>query len=152
MSHHVVVEVGRVGVGVQVDWVEQHAQPVRGQARDRVAEGHAVALTTQKYFGRHRKYLDSSVYLGSRGGEQRTLDECGASARLLVFRQRGGLEEDISSLPRVDMLDVLISTQISMDLWIFTCSVLGSLWSCRGPPIQNASSPLLAVQRRLRGL
>ena len=30
MSHHVVVEVGRVGVGVQVDWVEQHAQPVRG--------------------------------------------------------------------------------------------------------------------------
>ena len=60
MSHHVVIEVGRVGVGVQVDWVEQHAQPVRGQARDRVAEGHAVALTTQKYFGRHRKYLDSS--------------------------------------------------------------------------------------------
>ena len=60
MSHHVVVEVGRVGVGVQVDGVEQHAQPVRGQARDRVAEGHAVALTTQKYSGRHRKYLDSS--------------------------------------------------------------------------------------------
>ena len=55
MSHHVVVEVGRVGVGVQVDWVEQHAQPVRGQARDRVAEGHAVALTTQKYFGRDMK-------------------------------------------------------------------------------------------------
>ena len=54
-SHHVVVEVGRVGVGVQVDWVEQHAQPVRGQARDRVAEGHAVALTTQKYLGRDMK-------------------------------------------------------------------------------------------------
>ena len=55
MSHHVVVEVGRVGVGVQVDRVEQHAQPVRGQARDRVAEGHAVALTTQKYLGRDMK-------------------------------------------------------------------------------------------------
>ena len=60
MSHHVVVEVGRVGVGVQVDWMEQHAQPVRRQTRDRVAEGHAVALTTQKYSGRDRKYLDSS--------------------------------------------------------------------------------------------